>query len=192
MNRTFATLTTATLLAFSLAACSTDDAETASTEAVAPETDMSTAGMDAALTLEDGWVKSADEGMTGAFGTLTNHTAEDIEIVSVEADFADMPQLHETVTDSAGASQMQQVDGFVVPAEGTYELAPGGDHLMLMGLNEAVESGTTADVTLVADDGTEWLLELPVREFDGAEETYDEGQSEMNMDMDSDEMTSDQ
>ncbi|UJH71190.1 copper chaperone PCu(A)C [Ornithinimicrobium sp. INDO-MA30-4] len=201
MNARITSLTAALLLALPLAACGTDD-EAVDTAAATAATDDSMADDSemtpdmAAITFEDGWVKSADEGMTSAFGTLTNHTDKDIEIVSVEADFADMPQLHETVTDSSGASEMQQVSGFVVPAEGTYELAPGADHLMLMGLNEPVESGTSADVTLVSADGTEWVLALPVREFDGAEETYDEGQSEMDtdseMDMGSDEETADQ
>lgn len=171
------------LIALPLASCSTDDETATSTPAAEMTTDeMATAEM-ADITIEDGWVKAADEDeMTAAFGTLTNHSDADIEIVSIATDLANNPQLHETVVDTSGASEMSQVEGFVIPAEGTHVLEPGGDHLMLMDLTGEIESGTSATLELTTAEGDLFEIELPVREFTGAEESYDEGQSDMDMD----------
>ncbi|MGB3761790.1 MAG: copper chaperone PCu(A)C [Ornithinimicrobium sp.] len=150
--------------------------------------DESTAPRDAAIELEldDGWVKAADEGMTAAFGTLRNDSDEDIVLTSVTSEIADVGELHVTEDDGSGSMVMKPAeDGFTVPAGGEHELEPGADHLMLMSLNQSVETGTMATVTVGADDGQQWSFEVPVREFAGADESYDSGESTGGMDMDS-------
>ncbi len=150
--------------------------------------DESAASSEAAinLELEDGWVKAADEGMTAAFGTLRNDSDEDVVLTRVTSEVADVGELHVTEDDGSGAMVMKPAeDGFTVPAGGEHELEPGADHLMLMGLNQSVETGTMATVTVGADNGQEWSFEVPVREFAGADESYDSGESTSGMDMDS-------
>ncbi|MGB6005183.1 MAG: copper chaperone PCu(A)C, partial [Ornithinimicrobium sp.] len=140
------------------------------------------------LALDDGWVKAADSGMTAAFGTLRNGTDEDIVLTTVSSEAAEMGELHVTEEDSSGQMAMRETeDGFTIPAGGQHELEPGADHLMLMGLTEPLANGTTATVKVIADDGQEWSFEVPVREFSGAEESYDSGESTGDMDMDSSE-----
>lgn len=128
----------------------------------------------AELTVQDGWVKAADSGMTAAFGTLRNDSDEDILLEGVSSDAAEQGELHVTVDDGSGSMVMQQAEeGFSVPAGGELVLEPGGNHLMLMGLTEELATGTTTKVEVFADDGQEWTFELPVREFSGADESYD-------------------
>jgi hypothetical protein len=139
-------------------------------EAAASSTDRET------LTLEDGWVKAAPKGMTAAFGHLHNGTDEDIHLIGVEAEAASMGELHVTVDDGSGTMVMQEAPkGFVIPAGDDFELTPGGNHLMLMGLDSPLESGTTTTVDVIADDGSTWDFDLPVREFTGAQESYQSG-----------------
>ncbi|MGB5934808.1 MAG: copper chaperone PCu(A)C, partial [Ornithinimicrobium sp.] len=139
------------------------------------------------LELDDGWVKAADEGMTAAFGTLRNDSDEDIVLSSVTSEVADVGEFHVTEDDGSGSMAMKPAeDGFTVPAGGEHELEPGADHLMLMSLNQSVETGTTATVTVGADNGQVWSFEVPVREFAGADESYDSGESTSGMEMDSD------
>ncbi|WP_341853970.1 copper chaperone PCu(A)C [Brachybacterium sp. GPGPB12] len=87
------------------------------------------------LTLVDPWVKAAEEGMTSAFGTLTNATGRALQLISASTPSAGMVEPHETMGDGSGGMSMQEKEGgFPVPDGGELVLEPGGDHLMLMDL----------------------------------------------------------
>ena len=152
------------------------------TEAPAASTDSAAAAD--TLTMTDAWVKANESGMTGAFGLLENSGTADITVVSAETSAASMIELHETVTNDAGDMVMQEKpDGFVVPAGGSIELAPGGNHIMLMGLTGALTAGDETTFTLTLDDGSSFEFSAPVKDYTGANETY-EGDTEMDMDTD--------
>lgn len=124
------------------------------------------------LTLTGGWVKAAESGMTAAFGTLTNTSGEAITITSATSDASRM-ELHEMAMDDAGQMVMRPKEGgLTVPAGGTHELAPGGDHLMFMDLTKPLATGDEVEVTLASDSGATWTFRLPVRTFSGADERY--------------------
>ena len=137
------------------------------------------------LTMTDAWVKANESGMTGAFGLLENSGDEDITVVSAETAAADMTELHETVANDAGDMVMQEKpDGFVVPAGGSIELAPGGNHIMLMGLTGPLTAGDETTFTLTLDDGSSLEFSASVKDYTGANETYEEGDTETDMDTD--------
>lgn len=122
-----------------------------------------------ALTVSDAWVKAvAEPGMTGAFGTVTNNSDKDVRIVSGSSDLAGSVELHEVVD-----GQMQQIEGgFTVPAKGTLTLAPGGNHIMLMGLTEPIGAGNDVAIVLTCADGSTIEFEGQARDFAGAQEDY--------------------
>lgn len=129
------------------------------------------------LTLLEGWAKATEDPMTGVFGTLANSTGEDIHLVEVRSEVADMAELHVTVDDGAGGRIMKMAeDGFVIPAGGEHVLEPGGDHLMLMKLTAPIATGEDVDVVLVDADGTEYAVSVTARAFTGAEEHYAPGE----------------
>jgi periplasmic copper chaperone A len=170
----------AALLVAGLAACGggTTGADEGSRDAASSTTAA------AALTITDPWVKAADSGMTAAFGTLHNDSGSAVRIVSAASDAAPMVELHEVVVDDAGATVMEPVEGgFVIPADGELELAPGGFHIMLMGMTDPIEPGEPVKITLTADDGSELTFTAPARSFDGADETY-QGDSGVDSRMD--------
>jgi copper(I)-binding protein len=154
-------------LAFALTACAGDPSPAATTAAVA-------AGQQAAaLTITDPWVKAADSGMTAAFGTLTNDGDTDVRIVSASTPVASSVELHEMATNDAGQMVMRPKEGgFDIPAGGTHQLAPGGDHLMLMNVTTAVKPGDLVTVTLTAEDGSTVDFTAPARSFSGGNEAY--------------------
>lgn len=124
------------------------------------------------ITVADPWVKSADSGMTAAFGTLTNTGTTDVTVVSGTSDAAGMVELHEVV-DVDGKMVMQpKQGGFVVPAGGTHELAPGGDHIMLMQLPAPVEAGQTVAITMTCSDGGTAPYSGVAKPFEGGGESY--------------------
>ncbi|AIY16590.1 copper chaperone PCu(A)C [Pimelobacter simplex] len=130
----------------------------------------------AALTVTDPWVKAAPSGMTAAFGTLVNEGSSDVTVVAATTSVNDTTELHETVENEDGSMAMRPKEGgFVIPAGGSLALEPGGDHLMLMGLTEPVEAGTTVTITLTLGDGTTTDVEATVKAFDGADEKYQNG-----------------
>ncbi|MBD5785700.1 copper chaperone PCu(A)C [Cellulosimicrobium terreum] len=167
-------------LAAALTACASDT----DAGAAAPEPAAATTEADA-LSVDDPWVKAADEGMTAAFGTLTNDSDADVRIVSATSDATSSMELHEMAAGDDGEMVMRQKEGgIVVEAGATHELAPGGDHLMFMGVTEPIEPGADVTVTLTAEDGSTFEFTAPARTFSGAEEEYDgEGTGDMDMDM---------
>ncbi|MFC5930589.1 copper chaperone PCu(A)C [Cryobacterium melibiosiphilum] len=140
---------------------------------VPAETAVATPAADS-LAIQDAWVKAAETGMSAAFGTLENSSDTDITVVSADSEAATMIELHETVEDDAGAMVMQQKEGgFVVPANGSYELAPGANHMMLMGLTAALPAGTESTFTLTLSDGSEFEFAAPAKDYAGANESYE-------------------
>ncbi len=139
------------------------------------------------VSVQDPWVKAADSGMTAAFGTLRNASDADVTIVSATAEgVTDRVELHEMGTDENGQMVMREKEGgIVVPAGGTHELSPGGDHIMLMELPKAIEPGQDVRLTVTFSDDSTMSFTAPARSFAGAEEDYEgDGGTDMGgMDM---------
>lgn len=159
-----------------LTACGDDATPATGTDAAASATADATsdaATQASSITIADPWVKATDEEMTAAFATFTNDTGADIVITGASTDVAGMVELHETVENADGSKAMQEREGgFVVPAGGTLALAPGAEHIMLMGLGSALEAGTTVTIALTFEDGSTTDVEATVKAFDGADEQY--------------------
>lgn len=128
------------------------------------------------IALTDGWAK-AGEGMTGVFGTIENHGDETVTLESVESPAAAMIQLHRTASDGT----MSEVDGgFGIPAGGSFALAPGGSHIMLMDLPKPLLAGDEVALTLHFDDGTAVDTTVLVKDYSGANEQYEGDEHDMD------------
>ncbi|KQV03749.1 hypothetical protein ASC55_01885 [Microbacterium sp. Root322] len=135
------------------------------------------------VTIEDAWVKSADEGMSAAFGTLLNSGDDDVTVVSVTSEASDMIELHETVENEAGEMVMREKDGgFVIPAGGKLALEPGANHIMLMGLSGPLTAGSDVTFTLTFSDDSTYEFTAPVKDYSGANENYEGGEEHEGMD----------
>lgn len=172
LNTTIRTTTRlGTLLAFAAAAlsgCAAGEAPAAEEPAAAGDV----------VTISDAWVKSAEEGMSAAFGELVNSGTEDVTVVSATTEASSMLELHETVENEAGAMVMRQIEGgFVLPAGGTLPLEPGGDHIMLMDLTAPLHAGEEVTFTLMFSDHSTYEFTAPVKDYSGANETYQDGES---------------
>ena len=134
------------------------------------------------IQISDAWVKSADDGMSAAFGELVNEGDEDITVVSAETAASSMLELHETVENEAGEMVMRQVEGgFVIPAGEALLLEPGANHIMLMDLASPLQAGDEVTFTLTFADDSTFEFTAPVKDYSGANETY-EGGDDMEMD----------
>jgi copper(I)-binding protein len=127
------------------------------------------------LTITDPWVKTAKKGMTAAFGILVNTTDTEATVVSATSPLAPKIELHEAA-DSGGKMVMRPTKGgFVIPARGTHQLQPGGDHLMLMGVTEQVKPGAQIPFTLTLKNGKTLNFTAVGKDFAGGGENYQPG-----------------
>lgn len=95
--------------------------------------------------------ETAAGAMTGAgYMTITNNGADDM-LMAVTADFPRV-MLHQSVQNGDMAS-MEHVTGLAIPAGQTVELAPGGYHIMFMGLEgDPLEVGEVIPATLMFEN----------------------------------------
>ncbi|WP_237200443.1 copper chaperone PCu(A)C [Rothia nasimurium] len=158
------------------ASASASSSATASAPASAPASTTASATSQVALAVHDAWVKAASSNMTGAFATITNESDQPITIEGASATSAGMVELHTTEIDAAtGTSTMKKVEGgFTLEPGATLELAPGGDHIMLMDMKCSLVAGSTAVITLDTSAG-ELSFEAVVRDYEGAKEEYAPG-----------------
>lgn len=92
---------------------------------------------------------------------MENHAVADDRLISATTDAAQMAMLHESV-EVDGVMTMGDVAGFVVDGLGTYTLARGGAHVMLLGLTAPLADGATITVTLTFENAGVVVVEVPV------------------------------
>ncbi|GAA2996479.1 copper chaperone PCu(A)C [Streptosporangium longisporum] len=129
----------------------------------------------ATLTITDPWVKTAPKGMSAAFGTLVNPTDTEVTVVSGASPLSPMIELHEVVESGGKMIMRPKEGGFVIPPRGTHRLQPGGDHIMLMGVTEAVKPGARIPFTLTLKGGGTLEFTAIGKEFAGGKEDYEPG-----------------
>lgn len=177
MTRSLTTSAVAVAAAFSLAGCAGAGAAPATSAAADA---VGAAGeAQASVALTDGWAKAAETGMTAVFGSLENTGSVDLVVVAVETDAAQSAELHETVDDGSGTMTMREKDGgFPIAAGDHLHLEPGGNHIMLLGLTAPLLAGDEVAVEISFDDGSTLEATVPVKDYEGANESYDGGEHE--------------
>lgn len=165
--------------AIALAGCSSsDDAgqNVPDAQTTATESGAATAEQSSSLTLADGYCRAKEDhlDLTACFGTLVNSSDADITVESFTAPDLEgaSTELHEVVD----GQMRQKEDGFTIPAGGSQELAPGGEHLMVMNYPHPIQAGDTLTFNLVTSGGEEFTAEFPVREQPSGEEDYAGGE----------------
>ena len=74
--------------------------------------------------------------VTAGYMRIKNNTKADDTLLNVSCDSSETTQIHETYIDENEIAGMRMVENIVVPAGESFELVPGGYHLMLMGLHD--------------------------------------------------------
>ena len=74
-----------------------------------------------------------------------------------------MVTLHETSTDAGGMTGMHPVPSVTIKAGETLRLEPGGYHLMLEQLTQALDAGSTVGLVLTFQDGATLDVTAEVR-----------------------------
>lgn len=95
------------------------------------------------------WVRASEYsdhvgGMTGVFMQITNNTEAAVTLIGGTSDIAPMVQVHQVVD----GMMTEKPEGIEIKPGETVTLEPGGLHVMLMGLTEAIKVGTKVNLTL--------------------------------------------
>ena len=120
--------------------------------------------------VNEAWVRGTVQGQnaTGAFMELTSKS--NARLVNASSPAAKTVEVHNMKVEG-GVMKMFPVDGLDLPAGKTVKLAPGGYHVMLMGLNMPLQAGKSIPFKLtfeLADKKRETIaLNVEVRDLKG-------------------------
>jgi len=102
----------------------------------------------AQLQIDKPWARATAPGakVAGGYMLIRNAGAAD-RLVSASSPAAARVELHVNVVDN-GVMRMREVRGYDVPAKGSFELKPGGAHLMFVDIRQPFKEGEMVPVTL--------------------------------------------
>tara|TARA_B110000908_G_scaffold134357_1_gene158777 strand:- start:625 stop:1113 length:489 start_codon:yes stop_codon:yes gene_type:complete len=126
---------------------------------------MTSAAFAGGVMVKDAYARSSrPNAPTGAaFMMLMNTTDTDIKLIGVRSDAAKRVELHTHIDKGDGVMQMTQIEGGIAILAGeSHMMKRGGDHVMLMGLNDPLVNGETISVTFEFENADDLTVEIPV------------------------------
>ena len=108
----------------------------------------------APIEIAGAWARptAGDSKISAAYMTIANKGAAADRLTGARTPKAKAVELHQTIITSAGVMQMRRVeDGLPIEAGASVVLSPGGAHLMLLGLEQALRAGEDLLLTLEFD-----------------------------------------
>ncbi|WP_104202210.1 copper chaperone PCu(A)C [Billgrantia saliphila] len=117
-----------------------------------------------AVVIEHAQVRAVPPGSptSAAFMSLHNPAERDVRLVGASTSAAEVIELHNHQSVD-GVMQMRRAGEIAIPAGGRVELAPGGLHMMLIGLTEPLVEGESVRIELEFDTGETQALQAPVK-----------------------------
>ena len=117
----------------------------------------------AQITIADAWTRATAPGAKIAAGymTIKNAGKTPDKLVAASSPAAEKVETHVTVKDGE-IFRMREVKGYDIPAGGSFELKPGGAHLMLVNVGAPLKEGDKVPLTLRFERGGEVKTELKV------------------------------
>ena len=114
------------------------------------------------ITVDDPWTRATPPGAKVGAGYLKIRSTAADRLVGASSPAAAKVELH--VTEKKGdVLRMREVKAYDIPAGGSFELAPGGAHLMLVDLKAPLKEGAKVPLTLRFEKAGEVKVELQVR-----------------------------
>ncbi|MGE0725355.1 MAG: copper chaperone PCu(A)C [Alphaproteobacteria bacterium] len=116
-----------------------------------------------AIQVEQPWARATvgSARASAAYMTLRNDGAAD-RLLSASSPLAETVEIH-TVIKEGTVMRMRPVPAIDLPAGGTARLAPGGFHIMLLGLRRPLKDGDRVPLTLTFEKAGAIAVEASVR-----------------------------
>lgn len=110
----------------------------------------------------DAWARASAARTGAAYLTLANRGSEADTLIEVRSPMAERVEIHDMTMEDM-VMRMRKLDSLPVAAGASVELAPGGKHIMLIGLAGPLEEGESLPLTLVFEKAGEIGIEAPIR-----------------------------
>ena len=138
---------------------------------------LSVAAEPAGLSLDGAWVRALPPGQpnTAAYLTATNRGAAAVTIVGAGAAIAAATEIH-TTREVDGLQRMEQVARLSVAPGQSLAFAPGGTHLMLLGLAQMPVPGEQVRLCLELAGGAQVCTLAEVKKSAGDEQSHEHHQ----------------
>jgi periplasmic copper chaperone A len=115
------------------------------------------------IKVDEAWVRTAVTGQQGTGGFMKITAKQDMKLVGISSPVAGVSEVHEMSMDG-GVMKMRALPGGIdLPAGKTVELKPGGLHLMLMDLKQALPKDISIPVTLMFKDKAGKDLKMDIK-----------------------------
>lgn len=101
--------------------------------------------------------------MSAGYLTIVNGAEAADTLVSATSPRAASVEVHEMSMDGAVMRMRQVTGGLAIPSGGEVSLAPGGNHLMFMGVTQPFAEGESIPVTLTFANAGAVEVQLPVQ-----------------------------
>lgn len=118
------------------------------------------------IAVTDAWARASVTSTGAAYLTIENKGSADDTLVEAGSPVAERVEVHD-MTMEGMVMKMRKLDALPVAAGETVALAPGGKHIMLIGLKGPLAEGDTVPLTLVFEKAGEVAVEAPVRAASG-------------------------
>jgi len=117
----------------------------------------------AQITIADAWSRATAPGAKIAAGYMTVKNAGKTpdKLISASSPAAEKVETHVTVKEG-DIFRMREVKGYDIPAGGSFELKPGGAHLMLVNVKAPLKEGEKVPLTLRFEHAGQVKTELQV------------------------------
>lgn len=112
----------------------------------------------------DAWIRETPPNVaTAAAYARIDGTDTADRLIGARTDVCDRVEIHTHVAQN-GVMTMTEIEALAIPAGGAATLAPGGDHLMLMGLRHGLKAGDVVTFTLIFEKSGEVAVPFQVRD----------------------------
>ncbi|MCB1160132.1 MAG: copper chaperone PCu(A)C [Leptospiraceae bacterium] len=102
---------------------------------------------------------------TGAFMEISNPSKQDLKLIGVSSDVANMVEIHNHISED-GMMKMRKVEFVPIPAGGKAVLKPGSFHVMLMGLKNDLQEKQVIQIGLEFSNGLKKTIQAEVKKID--------------------------
>ncbi|HEB9309091.1 TPA: copper chaperone PCu(A)C [Campylobacter coli] len=105
------------------------------------------------IEIKDAFIKQTPPNAVNSaiFLTIVNNTDKDISLIDAKTNINQVSELH-THEHKHGMKAMIQIPKIPIKAHSSTELKPGGYHIMLFKLNQAIDKNIKANLTLIFDN----------------------------------------
>ncbi|MGE5363838.1 MAG: copper chaperone PCu(A)C [Bacteroidota bacterium] len=115
------------------------------------------------IIIRDQWMRPGAKDMnTAMYMNIVNNNTEADTLYRAECGAAYKTELHETFR-SGDEMGMRHTPAIAIPGKSTYRFAPGGHHVMLIGLKAKISPGSKQEVTLYFRKAGKIKINVPVK-----------------------------